>query len=282
MREILLAQNIHASYGKKEVLNGVSISIKEGEIVALIGPNGAGKSTMLKVLSGFLIPKQGKVIFNGIEITNEDPHIRIRRGLGYFIQGGEIFRTMTVEENLEMGGMRSQKAEVRSQKLEVRSQKGEARKEDGKWKMENGSQRQEVEGQRIENGEWKIRSKITKEDIYRLFPGLYEKRKLAGALLSGGERQALAIGMILMTQPKLLLLDEPSAGLAPTLVKDVLEKIMKINREWGITVLVVEQNVREVLSISHRAYVMKLGTIYTEGSPEALQKGNILEDAFLK
>ncbi len=263
MREMLLAQNIHASYGKKEVLNGVSISINKGEIVALIGPNGAGKSTMLKVLSGFLKAKQGRVIFNGSEITNEDPYMRIRRGLGYFIQGGEIFRTMTVEENLEMGLIREKKAETR--------------KEDGKWRRDKG------EG-KIENGEWKMekRSKITREDIYRLFPRLYEKRKLTGALLSGGERQALAIGMILMTQPELLLLDEPSAGLAPTLVKDVLEKIMKINKEWGITVMVVEQNVREVLSISHRVYVMKLGTIYAEGRPEALQKGNILEDAFLK
>lgn len=266
---VLLAQDISAAYYKKEVLNGISISINAGEIVALIGPNGAGKSTLLKVIAGVLKPTSGKVIINGKDITEKGTYERIRMGLGYFIQGGEVFRSMTVDENLKMGIVRSKRVEVRGQKMENR----ELKMEDGKWKIEDRRWR-------MENGRRKM--EIRKEDIYSLFPNLNEKCKVVAGLLSGGEKQALALGMVLMTQPEILLLDEPSAGLAPVLVKEVLQKIIKINREWGITILIVEQNVREVLEIADRAYVMKLGRIYREEKPENLLKGKVLEEAFLE
>jgi len=239
MKEILSVNNIFAAYYKKEVLNGVNISIGENEIVSLIGPNGAGKSTLLKVIAGFLKPGKGRVIFQGNDITYEETYERIRKGLGYFIQGGEIFKSMTVEENLEMATIR-------------------------------GKNQKDID-----------KKQITKENIYALFPNLKEKQKVIGGLLSGGEKQALALGIVLLNKPKILLLDEPSAGLAPGLVKEVLNKIVTINNKMQISILVVEQNVREVLSISHRAYIMKLGTIYYEGNPNSLLKGSILEDAFL-
>lgn len=245
LKVILKANDIYAAYIKKEVLNGVSIDVKEGEIVALIGPNGAGKSTLLKVIAGFLKPKQGNIIFYDQDITKMEIYARIRMGIGYFIQGGEIFRNMTVEENLEMGFMARQKLENKD------------------WK--------------IGNEKWKVE----KELIYELFPNLKDKRKKIAGLLSGGEKQALALGVILMTCPKILLLDEPSAGLAPNLVREFFEKIIRINKEWNISVLIVEQNVRAVLDIASRAYVMKLGRIYAEGNPETLIQREILEKAFL-
>lgn len=243
MKPVLRTNDICASYYKKEVLKGISIAINEGEIVALIGPNGAGKSTLVKVISGSLNPTRGNVYFQECDITSWEQHMRIAMGMAYFIQGGEIFKSMTVEENLEMGN-------IGSKKLEVRSQKNEDRKQ------------------------------ITKDDIYTLFPHLKEKRKVVGALLSGGERQALALGIVLMTNPKILLLDEPSAGLSPALTKDVMEKIVKINKEWRITILIIEQNVGEALSIAHRAYIMKLGSIFKEGNADTLLMGKTLEKAF--
>ncbi len=249
---IISAENISASYYKKEVLHSVTIKVKEGEIVALVGPNGAGKSTLLKVLCGFLKPTKGKVLFYDKDITETEPYQRVISGIGYFIQGGEVFKTMTVDENLEMGDIGEQNLEARSKKLES-----------GKWKIEN-------------------RKQGLKEEVYSLFPNLKDKRNKSAALLSGGEKQALALGIILMSKPKVLLLDEPSAGLAPGLVKDVLQKILKINKEWGITVLIVEQNVGEVFDISDRVYIMKLGSIYKEGKPETLIREKILEKAFLE
>lgn len=237
---ILKVDDVYAAYIKKEVLNGVSIEVREDEIVALIGPNGAGKSTLLKVITGFLKPKQGNVIFCGRDITKMEIYERIGMGIGYFIQGGEVFRNMTVDENLEMGGIGTKKREVRNEK------------------------------------------RIEKEAIYNLFPNLKEKRRMPAGLLSGGEKQALALGMILITGPKIMLLDEPSAGLAPNLVKKSFETIIRINKEWNIPLLIVEQNVREVLNIAQRAYLMKLGKIFTESEPRKLLEENILEKAFLK
>lgn len=278
LNSILKVNDLYAAYIKKEVLNGVSIEVKEKEIVALIGPNGAGKSTLLKVITGFLKPKRGNVIFFDRDITRMEIYERIRMGIGYFMQGGEVFKNMTVEENLEMGFIRGEKADNIREKIEYgrliiegrEKQKGRRQEmENGRWKMDEG-------GAKIENGG------ITIEGIYRLFPNLKKKRKTQANLLSGGERQALALGMILMTQPKLLLLDEPSAGLAPGLVKETLNKIVTINKDMQIPMLIVEQNVREILNIAHRVYLMKAGKIFMAGKSEELLIGNILEDVFLR
>ncbi|MGQ9701197.1 MAG: ABC transporter ATP-binding protein [bacterium] len=237
-RIILSCENICAAYHKKEVLKNVSVNIKDGEIVALIGPNGAGKSTLLKVIIGFLRPTMGRIIYDNKDITDYETDKKVSAGIGYFIQGGEVYRSMTVDENLKMGFVK----------------------------------RQEKERQNI----------ILKEEVYELFPNLKEKKNKPASLLSGGERQALALSIILLTNPRVLLLDEPSAGLAPTLVKDVLKKILVINKRWGITILIVEQNVREVLDITQRVYVMKLGSIFKEGDTQYLLEEKILEKAFLE
>lgn len=245
LKTILSVDDVYAAYIKKQVLNGVTITVREGEIVALIGPNGAGKSTVLKVITGFLKPQKGRVEFYGEDITQMEVHERIVRGIGYFMQGGEVFKSMTIEENLEMGSFTGQAPTIREGRAESRKL-------------------------------------IDKDRIYDLFPNLKDKRKRPAGLLSGGEKQALALGMVLMTCPRLLLLDEPSAGLSPSLVKEVLEKIVKINTELGIEMLIVEQNVREVLNIVHRVYVMKLGKIVGEEKPQTLLMGKALEEVFLR
>lgn len=235
MNEILEAKNISAAYIKRDVLSDVSIKVNEGEIVALIGPNGAGKSTLLKVILGILKPKNGSVLFKGEDITKLEAFKRIQKGIGYFIQGGEIFRNLTVEENILLGLFYNKNKEIF----------------------------------------------FKKEDIYNLFPNLYKKRQMIAGLLSGGEKQALALSIVLITQPKILLLDEPSAGLAPNLVKDILEKIKVINEKYGISFLVVEQNVKEILDIAHRVYIMKFGKIFSENTPKEILETDILDKAFL-
>ncbi len=238
MNQFLLAQNINAAYIKREVLKSISIEIRKGEIVALIGPNGAGKSTLLKVISGLLKPSSGKLFYKGIDISHKDIYERITMGIGYFVQGGEVFKSMTVKENLRLAS-----SEIRHKNNVIN---------------------------------------LSENDIYSIFPNLKGKQQILASLLSGGEKQALALGMVLITNPDLLLLDEPSAGLAPIFVKDILEKIKTINGKWGITVLIIEQNAGEVLKIADRTYVMKLGSIYKEGRPEEIIQEKVLEKAFLE
>jgi len=232
--EILSIDNIHASYYKKKILNGVSISVANGEIVSLIGPNGAGKSTILKVIIGTLEPREGNVFFLNENITNLPPHLRVKRGIGYFIQGGEVFGNLTVMENLQMGGFDLSKPEYKGRL----------------------------------------------DEIFGLFPILAGMSSKRAGLLSGGERQALALGIILMRRPNLLLLDEPSAGLAPSLVKQIIAKIQRINADFGISILLVEQNIREALKITKRVYLLKNGTIIGEEKPENLAQEETLEEVF--
>lgn len=230
------AYAIHAGYGKKEILQGVSFSSKKGEILALIGPNGAGKSTLLKVLAGFLKPTEGSVHLYGYDVTNLPPYERVKHGLAYLIQGGKVFPSLTVQENLAMGAF-TVPSENRKENLKL---------------------------------------------VVDLFPRLKELFNRRAGLLSGGERQALALGMVLMQNPKVLLLDEPSAGLSPKLVQEILEKIKKINEEWKISVLLVEQNVRGALSIAHRVIALANGKLVLEtDEPEKLLAQGALEKLFL-
>jgi len=232
--ELLSVENIYASYHKKEILRGVSMHVSVGEIVTIIGPNGAGKSTLLKVIIGNLIPRGGNVHFLNKDVTNLSPYLRVREGIGYFMQGGEVFRNLTVLENLEMGGFTFHKSDCKERLNEV----------------------------------------------FGLFPILADMKPRRAGLLSGGERQALALGIILMRNPKLLLLDEPSAGLAPSLVKQILTKIQQINKDRGISIILVEQNIGEALKISERAYLLKNGEIVGEEKPGMLDQEKALQEMF--
>jgi branched-chain amino acid transport system ATP-binding protein len=223
---LLELTDIHAGYNGRNVLSGTTLNIKSGEITSLIGPNGAGKSTVLKVISGFLYPKKGGIIFSGSNITNRETHKRLSLGIGYFIQGGEVFSDMSVYENLEMGGAHFKKASF----------------------------------------------KESLDEILSLFPLLKDMVDKRAGLLSGGERQMLALGMIMINRPKLLLLDEPSAGLAPGLVKGIMEKIVEINKTYKTAILLVEQKISDALNISDRGYLLNNGRVALEGSPEKLKE----------
>jgi ABC-type branched-subunit amino acid transport system ATPase component len=225
---LLDVRQVSSGYGEMGILHDVSMRVEPGEVVTLIGPNGAGKSTLLKTIFGLLTPTAGRVLFQDTDITGVKPPLLVRRGMSYVPQVDNVFPSLTVQENLEMGAF-------------VR--------EDGL-------------AQRL-------------EDILALFPALRLKRKQKVGSLSGGERQMVAMGRALMLDPTLLLLDEPSAGLAPRLVGLVFEKIAAIN-QTGVALLIVEQNARESLRLSHRGYVMASGQVRLEGrGAELLQDAQV-------
>ncbi len=228
--------DICAGYGKKEVLRNITLSVEQEKITAIIGPNGAGKSTLLKVITGFLKPTQGSVWLDGREVTASAPHERVKAGVAYFMQGGRVFPSLTVSENLEMGCMRLSPDQ---------------------------------------------RKKNT-ATVLELFPNLKDMLKRRSGLLSGGERQALALGMVLVSRPRYLLLDEPSAGLSPRLVREALDKVEKINKNWKLTVLIAEQNVRAALGIAHRVCALANGQVVKETEkPEEWLSDGSLEQLFL-
>jgi len=216
--------DLKTGYGKKLVIHGISIEVKEKEIVALIGPNGAGKSTLLKAVMGLLPAGAGDIRHKGTNIQNEKPSKNVMNGIGFVPQGNRVFTELSVGENLEIGGHFLNKDELQ---------------------------------QRI-------------EETFNLFPLLKERESQIAGSLSGGEKQMLALGRALVARPELLLLDEPSLGLSPKLLKSVMKKIKEINEKLGTTFLIVEQKVKEVLSISNRVYVLKLGKVAYEGIPEEL------------
>jgi neutral amino acid transport system ATP-binding protein len=215
---VLYTEDLVAGYVPEvDILNGVSIRVREGEIVTVIGPNGAGKSTLIKTIFGLLEPRGGLVQLRGEDITGLRPHSITRRGMSYVPQLDNVFESLTVEENLEMGSLdRSRTAE------------------------------------RI-------------EDMYGLFPRLGERRRQAVGTMSGGERQLVAMARALMPEPQVLLLDEPSAGLAPAFVEAIFERVQDVNRA-GVTIVMVEQNARRALGMSNHGYVLDLGTDRFEGA----------------
>lgn len=202
---------IHAGYGGANILNGVSIAIEAHEIGVIVGPNGAGKSTTLKALFGLLTVSQGTVVFDGKDITNKAPEALVREGLSFVPQEFNVFPTLSVEENLEMGAF--------------------IRRDD-------------------------FRHLIDK--VYGFFPPLKDKRRQPAGELSGGQRQMVAMGRALMTEPKLLLLDEPTAGLSPRYMGEIFERIVEINAA-GVGILMVEQNARQALALAHRGFVLAGG-----------------------
>lgn len=222
MSAVLEAVSLVAGYAEVEILHGVSISVQEGEMVAVIGPNGAGKSTLLKAMFGIIPRRQGQVLLEGNDITREPPDEVVRKGMSYVPQTENVFPSLTINENLEMGGY-------------VRR--------DG------------------------LRDQL--EFAYSLFPELAGRRGEVAGRLSGGQRQMLALARALMLEPRVLLLDEPSASLSPKMVESVFEKIGEINRA-GTAILLVEQNAREALSLSDRAYVLAMGENRLEGEAKAM------------
>ncbi len=233
MPEVLLElKDLHGGYGEVKVLNGVDIFVRDGEIVSVVGPNGSGKSTMMKTIFGLLRPERGEIVYQGEDITMLEPFEIIRRGICYVPQENNVFPSLTVEENLEMG------AYILNLSQEI---------------------------------------KKNKERVYELFPSVKERAKSPVRTLSGGMRQMIAFGRALMLQPKLLLLDEPSAGLAPRLVKDIMTKLEEINGQ-GAALLIIEQNVRRALELCHRGYVLDVGKTLMEGpGRELLTNGQIQE-----
>ncbi|HDI11714.1 MAG TPA: ABC transporter ATP-binding protein [Candidatus Acetothermia bacterium] len=219
---LLEVRDIRSGYGDMEVLHGISIHVDSGEIVTIIGPNGAGKSTLLKTVFGLLKPTAGRVFFQGQDITGLPPHRIVQLGMCYVPQVDNVFPSLTVQENLEMGGF-------------------------------------------ILRGD--LRERL--ERVYRLFPVLRERRRQRVGKMSGGERQMVAMGRALIMDPSLLLLDEPTAALAPNLVTQVFESIQRI-RDSGVAILIVEQNARQALEISDRGYVFVDGMNRYQGSGREL------------
>jgi ABC-type branched-subunit amino acid transport system ATPase component len=205
-----------------DILHGVDLTVMPGEIVTIVGPNGAGKSTLIRSVIGLLTPREGTVLLRGKEITGAKPHRIIAQGIGYVAQRENVFATLTVQENLELGA----------------------------------SALGADAGPRLPK-------------VLELFPRLAERRRQRAGTLSGGERQMLAMARALVAEPDLLLLDEPSAGLSPLFMEAIFEKIREIN-EAGVPILMVEQNARRALAMSHRAYVLDLGRNRFEGAGAAL------------
>lgn len=220
---LLETHQLRSGYGSKPVLQGINLTVTEGEILAVIGRNGVGKSTLMKSLIGLLSPHSGTIQFDQQSIEQLPPFKRARLGLGYVPQGRDVFPRMTVEENLQVGESLSGKV---------------------------------------------TRHKY--EEIYDYFPILAERRKQAAGTLSGGQQQQLAIGRVLIGSPKLMLLDEPSEGIQPSIVKDIARLMVRLNKEQGLTVIFVEQNLEMIQSMAQRCYVMDKGLLTEELSPDAL------------
>ena len=232
---LLQLDNIHVHYGGVKALDGVDISLDEGEIAALMGPNGAGKSTILKVIFGLAPIQSGKVFWHEQEIKPVSYEI-VERGIAFVPQGRRVFTHLTVEENLEIGGFIVKDKKERRRRI---------------------------------------------EEVMEIFPVLKHKRKAVAGTLSGGEQQMLALGRGLMADPKVLLLDEPSLGLAPKIVREVFSKIKEINERHKTAIMLVEHNLRSALDIADRAYILDKGKIVVSGNPRDLQGTSMLQEVLL-
>jgi ABC-type branched-subunit amino acid transport system ATPase component len=231
---LLEVKNVVSGYGRTDVLHGVSISVARDEIVTIIGPNGAGKSTLFKTIMGYLIPRSGKVIFSEEDLTQLKPNHKVEKGIAYVPQLDNTFLSLTIRENLEMGGF-SKDSEALKQGIET---------------------------------------------AYGTFPILSDRRNQRARTLSGGQRQMLAMSMALMTEPDLLLLDEPSAGLSPKISDEVFNQIMSLHQK-GIGVLIIEQDAHRSLSISDRGYVLAMGQNHFDGSADTILNDPQIKQAFL-
>ena len=232
---MLSIDKIDVYYKELQALWGLSMDVKEGEIVALIGPNGAGKTTTLNAVSGLLNPASGDIHFLDQPLGKAPPHKIVELGISQVPESGKIFTGMSVLENLELGAFVVRARKVKAQSL---------------------------------------------ERVYEIFPRLAERHNQQAGTLSGGERQMLAIGRALMSNPRLLMLDEPSFGLAPILVEHLFEMIAKINQQ-GVTILLVEQNIQSALELAHRAYLLEHGQIVGQGNARDLLSFESVRSSYL-
>ncbi len=218
--DLLTVKDLHAGYGRAEVLTGLDFTLARGQVVTVIGPNGAGKSTTLNALMAVL-PSQGQVVFDGVDLADVTLEERVMLGMALVPEKRELFGSMPVEDNLILGGYRAMKQRVPHWRNEI-------------------------------------------ERVYALFPRLKERRLQLAGTLSGGERQMLAVGRALMSGPKLLMLDEPSLGLAPLIVREIFRIIVQL-REQGVSILLIEQNARAALEVADHGYVLETGAIALHG-----------------
>jgi branched-chain amino acid transport system ATP-binding protein len=232
---VLELTDVQVRYGNIRALQGVSLRVDRGELIALIGANGAGKTTTLRAISGLQRPSEGTITFEGADITSASTDRIVGLGISHCPEGRRIFGSLTVAENLRLGAVSVADQKAASEEL---------------------------------------------ENVFELFPLLKERLGQAGGTLSGGEQQMLAIGRALMSRPRLLLLDEPSLGLAPLMVERIFETISRL-KEQGRTILLVEQNVHQALDVADRAYVLETGRITLEGTADDLRRDPKVEQSYL-
>ena len=233
---LLEVRALRAGYGKAEVLHGIDLHADAGQVITVIGPNGAGKTTLLNTLMG-LLPTRGQLIYRGEDISAFSLEERVMMGIALVPEKRELFGTMTVEDNLELGGFRQM---------------------------------------RMGNRQWRQRI----DDVYDLFPRLKERRTQLAGTLSGGERQMLAVGRSLMSSPDVLMLDEPSLGLAPLIVKEIFT-IIETLRKTGVTIVLVEQNARAALAVADYGYVLEMGEVSLHGPAAELAQDSRVIDTYL-
>ncbi|MDB6068496.1 MAG: transporter related-protein [Pedosphaera sp.] len=233
---MLEVKNLTVNYGAITALRGVSLEVKQGDIVTLIGANGAGKTTTLRAISGLIKAQSGEVLYEGRNIVNTPPHKLVKLGMSHVPEGRMVFANLTVLENLMMGAYLQKDKQVIQSELDY---------------------------------------------VFGVFPRMKERLKQIAGTLSGGEQQMLAIGRALMSKPKFLMLDEPSLGIAPLLVKTIFEKIVEINRQHGISILLVEQNANLALEISTYGYVLETGRIILQDKSSALRQSPQVKSAYL-
>jgi len=229
----LIGENMTGGYGGADILNNCTIGVEKGEIAVIVGPNGAGKSTAMKAIFGMLNLRKGKVLMDGEDITALTPQARVYKGMGFVPQNNNVFTSMSVEENLEMGAF------IREDEITE-----------------------------------------TMHQVYELFPILKEKRHQPAGELSGGQRQQVAVGRALMTQPKVLMLDEPTAGVSPIVMDELFDRIIEVART-GIAILMVEQNAKQALNIANKGYVLVQGENRYTDTGEALLANPEVRKSFL-
>jgi branched-chain amino acid transport system ATP-binding protein len=229
----LTGEHMTGGYGAADILHDCTLAVEKGEIAVIVGPNGAGKSTAMKAVFGMVHLRQGRVMLDGLDITQLSPQERVKKGMGFVPQNQNVFTSMTVQENLEMGAF-------------IRTDDYSA----------------------------------TLEQVFELFPILKQKRAQPAGELSGGQRQQVAVGRALMTQPKVLLLDEPTAGVSPIVMDELFDRIIEIART-GISILMVEQNARQALNIAHKGYVLVQGANRYTDTGEALMANPDVRRTFL-
>ena len=236
MNAMLEVRNLVVNYGVITALQGISLSVRQGDIVTLIGANGAGKTTTLRTISGLLKARSGEILYEGQPITNVAAHRLVRMGLAHVPEGRMVFANLSVMENLRMGAYLVKDKAAIARELDY---------------------------------------------VFSIFPRLKEREKQVAGTLSGGEQQMLAIGRALMSKPRFLMLDEPSLGIAPLLVQKIFEKIVEINRQHGITILLVEQNANLALEVSRYGYVLETGRIVLEDESAKLRVNPQVKSAYL-